>query len=1256
MGVATSVCSMMTGMFVTAIDGFNGLKISLSIAGTIGGDITKLVFGPKMAGLELSADFTNAPCLTAYGGAAYLFYPDGNELKYASYGPTGWSTAPMTVQGAQPMAGASAVAFNDLLYVFYQGPSQGLWYNVFNGAGWSDPMQVTFPSGNPSLAASSSTCSGTIVGDIARTNIPMASQYASAPSAVVFDTQLYVFYQGSSGQALRYSVFNGTTWIEDVAVPNAGLSCSPSAVVYNGMIYVVYQGSELCGSMYCSVYNGSWSHNDPGVGVSSSPQAGVFNGNIVVVHQGAGNSTDLYYLYFNGSTWSSDMQLLPISLSYGPAPVVFNGELMVFMQDKNTQGELYYTTSNGNAWQPMSQVPGVSLSNQPAPVVFNDQLYVFYADPSESKIYYSRCTTNWSWSSAKALNTVCISSGPSALCYQDQIVCLFQNQTQLFCTMYDASADTWTPPAPLPVNVIGAASAISFAAAGGSSQLYVFYQAAGASGEVNQLWYITLDLSTLSYSTPTQIPNASILGNPSAVILNAELCVFYQSAGTCWQAISADGSSWTLSSTGIQLKESPAAVVLDGAPYFFYQGATNNNLYVAQPASQGEPWTETVFNDELYGSPAAAVFNDQIYVFFQGGNDNGYFYCFTYPCNPSASNPVTLLSGGMSGSPAAATGDGQLHVFYEGPSNNGSLHQNSMSSNGTWAGDSLVQSTVPLGDPALVSYQNVMYCFYESYGQLCYSINAGGTSLWTTQQLVPNVSLQGTPSAAVFNDVIYIFYQSANGGQLFYVTCDQGSFSSPAAVPGASITVGQSPSATVFNNLLYVFYPNGTTTASAITYSVFNGSSWGEPVAPIGGMSYSPSTVVFAPQGESAQLYVFYQQENATAGLYYNVFDGTSWSSNSQVPIALLTGSPSAAATPNCLYVAYQGCNNCGEVWYSVLQNGSWGDSYALPGAEKMTGSPALAALNTYSVWAVYASPAGQLFCNVLSGVNSWETQIQLIPENLDSSTNLLSDAPSAAVYNGKIYVAYKAYGHNNMWYNASSDGNSWGAQTKASGGGMNGSPSLVVYNNQLYMFHTGDSNDGILCCTVMSSGETWCNDTQIYCQDEPIKGAANYGPAAAVFGGQIYCFTNASSSQLGCATIDTSVTFGENPPSVPFLVLDNNQAVQSNAPGAVTYNGTLYAFINSPSLFLQYFTSTNPGSENSSAWSSLQQAGFGSVTNNGGGTVLEVAVEQTAAIAEPFIDAYLVPSNLANTAFLKQGENGKPQWVKPTWNLVTEI
>lgn len=333
-----------------------------------------------------------------------------------------------------------------------------------------------------------------------------------------------------------------------------------------------------------------------------------------------------------------------------------------------------------------------------------------------------------------------------------------------------------------------------------------------------------------------------------------------------------------------------------------------------------------------------------------------------------------------------------------------------------------------------------------------------------------------------------------------------------------------------------------------------------------------------------------------------------------------------------------------------------------------MAGSPALAALNNYSVWAVCANANGQLFCNELSGVNSWETQIQLIPENLNSGTNLLSNAPSAAIYDGQIYVAYKAHGHNNIWYNASSDGNTWGPQTAASGG-LDGSPSLVTYNNQLYLFHTGDSNDGKLGCTVMSSDGKWCNDTQIYIPPSTdgfaVATAPGIGPSAVVFGDQIFCFINSGDSQLGYVVIDSSMIFGTSTHPctsvIPIIPPDSDgKDVQSSAPGAVAYNGNLYAFVNSPSLSLDYFRCSNPGYMTPSgipypSWTAPQQAGVGPATSNGGGGVAGVLLELPAAIAEPFISEYLLPCNLANTAFIRQTPSG-PKWVKPTWTLTTDV
>lgn len=236
--LALAVCDMMGDMFLALADGSAPEKICLSIAKGEAQDTAKILFGPKMHGLTVTEDFTNAPCLAIYNNVVYLFYPNGSSLMYGTYSGTGWSTSPSTVTGANPAAGASAVAFNGLLYVFYQGgassgtcASPGLWYNVFNGSSWSEPIQV-FP-GSLAMANSKSTCSPTVTTNvnIVIADIPVPAQYASAPSAIVHNTQLYVFYQGASDGQLYYAVFNGDSWIEDNQVSGTVMSCSPSAVV-----------------------------------------------------------------------------------------------------------------------------------------------------------------------------------------------------------------------------------------------------------------------------------------------------------------------------------------------------------------------------------------------------------------------------------------------------------------------------------------------------------------------------------------------------------------------------------------------------------------------------------------------------------------------------------------------------------------------------------------------------------------------------------------------------------------------------------------------------------------------------------------------------------------------------------------------------------------------------------------------------------------------------------------------------------------
>lgn len=1164
--LALGVSKMMTGMFFTVVDGCEPQKIALSIAKSETSDLSSLIFGPVTQGLQVTEDFTNAPCLANYNNVVYLFYPNGSSLMYATYSGTGWSTSASTVPNANPAAGASAAAFNGLLYVFYQGgggssASPGLWYNAFNGSSWSNPIQVS----GITMANSSSTCSPTVTINVPLTNIPVPAQYASAPSAVVFNTQLYVFYQnGNPDGQLWFTVFNGSSWIENKQVSSADVSCSPAAAVYDNDIYVFYQGGGKNGQLWYALFNGSsWTSNQvsASAGISSSPMAGVYNDNLVVAHQGSGNSTDVYYIYYNGSSWSSDTQLMPISLACSPGPVVFNGELYVFMQDKNSAGQLWYTGSDGGSWSLMTQVSGASMSISPGMVVFNDQLYSFYQGPGvNGEMNYSICTTDWTWSSPAPLNTIEISGPPTGVYFNDTLFCLYPDDGLLFCSLYDSAKSAWSPPFPLPnVYPLGAACAATYTPSGATMpQFYIFYQS-GASGQVGELWYVTYDPSSGAVSTPTQVSGVNMMGNPSAAIFmpsgstSPQLYVFYQSSGVCNYSVF-NGTSWMPGTTGVDLSNSPSAALFNDQIYVFYQGATNDELYYTQTSS-GSSWSSAaqVPSTALAGSPSATVFNGSLYVLhLSSGGTELYHNVLT---GSSWSGDTQVSSVDMSNSPGGVATSNELYVFYEGPNDNEQLWYSALSTAaGDWSSSAQLTTSALMTNPAASSYNNVVYCFYEINGQL-YSLNSGGTKPWGTQTLVPGVSLTSAPSAALFNNQVYIFYQGSSGGQLWYVIYNPATatYSAPAQVAGVSMT--GNPSAVVFtpsgstSSQLYVFYQS--VTGGGLWYITYGSSStWSSP-AQVSGVTLNsgnagassviggsnPSAAVF-----NGQIYVFYQgPENSNGNLWYCTYR-TAWSQPIQKDQTGMSDSPSAIVFNDQLYVCHQGGGNGGELWYSMLNsNGSW-ESDTRISIAGMSGSPCAAMANN-QLYVFYEGPSnnGQLWYTV-AGVTtgSWSPNTFLQPQS--SSTG-----PAAVSYNNVMYCFYESNGQ--LCYSVNPGGtNFWNTQMLVPGVTLSGAPSAVLFNNLFYIFYQSATGGDLWYVTYDSSTSTWSSPAQ-------VPGVTlNSNPSPAVLDNQLYVFYQGVENSDGNLWYCTYGTAWSQP-------IQKGQVGMSAAPSAVVFNDALYVF-----------------------------------------------------------------------------------------------
>ena len=120
-----------------------------------------------------------------------------------------------------------------------------------------------------------------------------------------------------------------------------------------------------------------------------------------------------------------------------------------------------------------------------------------------------------------------------------------------------------------------------------------------------------------------------------------------------------------------------------------------------------------------------------------------------------------------------------------------------------------------------------------------------------------------------------------------------------------------------------------------------------------------------------------------------------------------------------------------------------------------------------------------------------------------------MSASPSAVVFNGLLYVFHQGEGNDGqLWYN-SYDGQNFAGDTQVPNLGMSASPSAVVFNGLLYVFHQGEGNDGQLWYTSFD-GEKWAGDRQV-----PNLGMSE-GPSAVV-DGQLYVFHQGGGKTASC-------------------------------------------------------------------------------------------------------------------------------------------
>jgi hypothetical protein len=250
-------------------------------------------------------------------------------------------------------------------------------------------------------------------------------------------------------------------------------------------------------------------------------------------------------------------------------------------------------------------------------------------------------------------------------------------------------------------------------------------------------------------------------------------------------------------------------------------------------------------------------------------------------------------------------------------------------------------------------------------------------------------------------------------------------------------------------------------------------------------VSTPPALALF--QGE---LFLVYE---LTGGLWYSRFNLMKWFADNDaqwtkpklVPNVGITGTPGLAAFDGVLVVAHRGGGDSNELWCVTCDHVDseidvWGTDTQVPNVY-MSESPALAVYND----TLFLAHQGCAEYNTLDRV--WYTTISttLSGWNWSNDTYLpdvhISGSPSLTVFQGQLYLAHQG-GNNELRYSTYSKGTSkgtWHWDTLIPNSAISTSPSLAAYppnskSGEKAVSYVYYQSGGQLFFTQSSDGASW--------------------------------------------------------------------------------------------------------------------------------------------------------------------------------------
>jgi hypothetical protein len=185
-------------------------------------------------------------------------------------------------------------------------------------------------------------------------------------------------------------------------------------------------------------------------------------------------------------------------------------------------------------------------------------------------------------------------------------------------------------------------------------------------------------------------------------------------------------------------------------------------------------------------------------------------------------------------------------------------------------------------------------------------------------------------------------------------------------------------------------------------------------------------------------------------------------------------------------------------IWFTAFDGADWviPDVPVSQNGHSLTSEgPAMALFNGKLFLAYKGAGSNDLWFNTFDGANWLATDLE-ITQNGHSKTDA---GPALAVFNGKLFLAYKGAGSNDLWFNTFDGANWLATDLEISQNGRSqtdAGPALAVYDGKLYLAYKGAGSDDIWYNVF--DGANWLAQDLEVTRDGHVQ--TGRGPALATF------------------------------------------------------------------------------------------------------------------------------------------------------------